>query len=627
MKVRRKIAWVLSLLMIFSLMGKVNLGVRAQGVGTTGNNGQRFDLTDGQSYTLNVTFNTNGGSQQPDNPPQEIQNPETIAVNVSEGADLLDTMGTNITVDGIALQNGTVTVENASTHKIGVLCAFGYSISKAVINGTEVAPEGEPEGWYYYNVADATSYDIKLYAGSSTYTIAWDNSGTLGADATVEHGKVEIVPSAGITDMTEDHTKGGHYAVDPGTMVTIKLIPDYGYQLKSTDLNGATVAAGSEVSTFTFEMPSTNLHLAALFVKTDDQVDCTASNVVSNVSIVNGGNAVSSGNLKMTVEDNSTYTTDVSGAVNDSDVTKVASVDLTLDNIVSQGNNSYWTSNITEFTNPINVGLKLDSAALSSGETYSIVRDHNGVLTELNTTYNSATGTITFDTNQFSTYTIVKKIAKQTTTQPSTPGQVVNDTKINNNACDSNLDESSAELLDKVLTQEEKARVANGEAAKIYLEVTDISASVSDADKALIEAKKGNATVGMYFDIDLFKQIGNDAAQIVTNTNGTVTISLKVPEKLLNKDSSVTRTYQMIRIHNGVAEVVDCKFDASTGKISFETDAFSTYALVYSDKNSEKNSDVVPKTGETSVVTFWICLAVVSGAGALYFGRKRLFIK
>lgn len=610
MKVRRKIAWALTVLMIFSLMGRGNMGVRAQGTETT--------------FAVNTTNNTNsGGSEQPDNLPQEIQNPKTIAVSVSEGEGLLDTMGTNITVDGIAVQSGTVTVENASTHKIGVLCAFGYSISKAVINGTEVVPEGEPEGWYYYNVADAASYDIKLYAGGSTYTIAWDNSGTLGSDATVEHGKVEIVPSTGITDMTEDHTKGGHYAVDPGTMVTIKLIPDYGYQLKSTDLNGATVAAGSEVSTFTFEMPSTNLHLAALFVKTDDQVDCTASNVVSNVSIVNGGNAVSSGNLKMTVEDNSTYTTDVSGAVSGSDVTKVASVDITLDNIVSQGNNSYWTSNITEFTNPINVGLKLDSTALSSEETYSIVRDHNGTLAELNTTYDSATGTITFNTNQFSTYTIVKKTAKQNTTQQPTQGEVVNDTKINNNACGSNLDESSAELLDKVLTQEEKARVANGETAKIYLEVTDISASISDADKALIEAKKGNAKVGMYLDIDLFKQIGNDAAQIVTNTNGTVTISLKVPENLLNKDSSVTRTYQMIRIHNGVAEVIDCKFDASTGKISFETDAFSTYALVY----SEKNNDVVPKTGETSVVIFWISLAVLSGAGALYFGRKRFFIK
>lgn len=392
-------------------------------MGTTGDSGQRFTLEDGQSYILNVTFNPSSGGT----------NPENIAVAVSQGEELLDSFGSNLKVDGILASGGFVTVEQASTHTIGVCCAFGSSIGKVVVNGTEVTATPDEFGaWYYFEVADATSYDIKLSAGSSSvYTIAWDNEGTLGTDAVVAHGKVEIVPAEGITDMTEDHTKGGHYAVNPGTMVTIKLVPDYGYQLKSTDLNGATVAAGAQVSTFTFEMPSTNLHLAALFEQTPDQVDCTASDVVSNVSIGNGGNAVSSGNLRMTVADNNAYTTDVSSAVNGSSVTTVASVDLTLDNIVSQGNNAYWTSNVTEFANPISVGLQLDAAALSAGETYSVVRDHNGTLTELGTTYDATTGTLTFDTNQFSTYTIVKKTVSQNIPEETQPAEENTDTENN----------------------------------------------------------------------------------------------------------------------------------------------------------------------------------------------------
>lgn len=643
-------------------------------LGTTGDNGQRFDLKDGQSYTLNVIFNNANGGNNPDqgnpdnpnpdnpnpdnpNPPQEIKNPQDITVSVSEGADLLDIFGNYLTVDGINVNDGKVTVEKADTHRIGVLCMFGFSIDKAVINGKETEYVKNDGGWYYYDVADADSYDVKLYKGQNTYTIAWMNSGDLGDDAIVEHGRVEIASSEGIKDMGQED--GGLFAVEPGTMVTIRLIPDYGYQLKSTDLNGATVAAGAEVSTFTFEMPETNLHLAALFVKTDDQVDCTSSNVVDDVAIENGGNAVSSGNLKMTVEDNSTYATDVSSAVKAESVTKVASLDLTLDNIVSKGNDSYWTTNITEFTKPISVSLKLDTEALKDGETYSIVRDHNGTLTELDTKYEASTGTISFDTNQFSTYTIVKKTAVKEEPGKEDPekedpgkdepekdvsGKVENDTNADNNACNSELSESVSELTDKILTEAEKKRIENGESVKVYLNVADISSSVSDADKALIDAKKGDAKVGMYLDIDLLKKIGNDEPSNVTNTNGKVTISLNVPESLINKDSSVTRTYQIVRIHDNVATLIDCKFDSATGKISFGTDAFSTYALVYTDKTNtetantnvdkittittEKNTaetSATPKTCDLSMAGLWVVVAVLSGAGLIILGRKKLY--
>lgn len=55
------------------------------------------------------------------------------------------------------------------------------------------------------------------------------------------------------------------------------------------------------------------------------------------------------------------------------------------------------------------ISMNVDVAALSDGETYGIVRDHNGVLTELEATY--VDGVLTFETNQFSTYTLIKKSA------------------------------------------------------------------------------------------------------------------------------------------------------------------------------------------------------------------------
>jgi len=59
-----------------------------------------------------------------------------------------------------------------------------------------------------------------------------------------------------------------------------------------------------------------------------------------------------------------------------------------------------------------------------------------------------------------------------------------------------------------------------------------------------------------------------------------------VPSSLMNSNSSVTRTYQMIRVHNGVATVIPCTYNAANQTISCETDQFSTYALAYVDQQN-----------------------------------------
>lgn len=208
------------------------------------------------------------------------------------------------------------------------------------------------------------------------------------------------------------------------------------------------------------------------------------------------------------------------------------------------------------------------------------------------------------------------------TPEPTDHGKVENNTNTKDNAFSSNLNETAEELKDKVLTVAERERVANGESARIYLEVSDISSQVSDTDKTLVENAKGNATVGMYLDINLFKQIGSDVAQKVPNTNGTVTITVKVPENLINKDGSLVRTYQIVRVHDGVPTVIDCIYDAEAGTISFETDAFSTYALVYMDSAANQIS-ASPKTGDNSPIAIFLGIMLMSVVGAAYFGRRK----
>ena len=160
------------------------------------------------------------------------------------------------------------------------------------------------------------------------------------------------------------------------------------------------------------------------------------------------------------------------------------------------------------------------------------------------------------------------------------------------NAANTNLSNTDMELIEKIFTEEEQTQIAEGAEVKVYLKVEDISDNVPAEDKTAIAAKAGEDEVGMYLDIDLFKQIGAADEDQVTQTAGTVTVTITIPEELINKDASVTRTYKIIRVHtdengNVTTDVIEGIFNPEDNTFTFETDKFSTYALAYADEREE----------------------------------------
>ena len=99
----------------------------------------------------------------------------------------------------------------------------------------------------------------------------------------------------------------------------------------------------------------------------------------------------------------------------------------------------------------------------------------------------------------------------------------------------------------------------------------------------------------------------------IPNTKGLVIITFKVSSELLNRDVSVTRTYKIVRVHEGETSIIDVEFNEDTGEITFETDRFSTYALIYNDVQVEMN-----QTGDTASAWSWILLMVGVGMVVLY---------
>ena len=469
------------------------------------------------------------------------------------------------------------------------------------------------------------SQHIQIDKKVNTITWAYDDV-RYGKDAYLEHGTAEIIAVNGtpVAQLPKDpdnfaanagNKDGGHFAADPGAKITIKLTPDYGYQLSGVQLNGgATLEAQKDVSTFTFIMPDTSIHFKGIFTKSEDAV-VTTGNTVKNAAIANGANAANSGNLELKVSDNTEYNTAAATALV-SDAVAAEAVDLSLNQVVSKGNGTNWETGITEFENPITLSLALKD--YDANYDYTVVRNHNGKLTALDTT--AINGTVSFATNQFSTYVIVKK-EKSKTPVYSTQANA------GAGAPQTTFSQTTKELLDAIgLTAAEKKAIANGANVNVVLNVN--VKTLTEKEAKLIESVIGKNKMAETYDINLLLQIAGLADRNITDPNSAIGITITIPDKFINTDTSVKRVYRMVRIHDGKATVIDGTFDANTKQFTFATDGFSTYALVYEDVAATTSTPATtsPKTNDTSLPIAWLLRlgAGLCGCMAVTLVKKKI---
>lgn len=188
-------------------------------------------------------------------------------------------------------------------------------------------------------------------------------------------------------------------------------------------------------------------------------------------------------------------------------------------------------------------------------------------------------------------------------------GKLKNITNPEENAFSGDLRMKQSELQNVLLDLGDKTQIEDGEDIYVYLTVDSLKEGEvppSDKEKAAAklaelqaEAAKQDKTVtfGSYMDVSLYKRIGKDSPTKVTKTNGMVVVTITIPNEWMNTDASVTRTFYILRVHNGMAELLTCQPGSKAGEYVFETDAFSTYALLYVDK-AENKGTVPPQTTE-----------------------------
>lgn len=537
----------------------------------------------------------------------------------------------------------------ATFDESGMVCLLDESVTSVSIYAQLEKKDEYKIQFHGATQAVGTSEDTAITVNGTQHiqidrkclTVTWAYDDTYGEDGRIEHGTAEIIKINGqdVSQMTFSNfannpgdKSGGHLAVKRDDVVTIKLIPDYGYQLSGASINGVTLAPQTEVSTFTFKMPDTNVHFKGIFTQTSDEINTSATKV-SSASFENGANAAPSGNLRLTVADSNEDTTNALAQV--ANAVSAEAVNLTLDQIVSKGNGNSWETPVTQFSQPVKMKLKVADYDTAAG--YEVVREHNGNLTKLTTSV-SEDGTLTFETNQFSTYFIVKTAKKadngnaktenssntSSTTASSAAGSTDNAITAQSVSGEGvpaiNIASATDQLLNLAkLSEDENKAVKAGNKTQFVLSASGTTPTKEEI--ALIQSVLGNNVIGQYLNLNLTLKISGRADRQITDLSAPMYIAITIPQNLVNHDSSIERIYRIVRIHDGVATLIDGTYDAATNQFTFATDGFSTYALVYEDVNTTLTGRS-PKTGDNSMWMVWT-LILCAGCGALIAAGKR----
>lgn len=537
----------------------------------------------------------------------------------------------------------------AAFDESGMVCLLDESVTSVSIYAQLEKKDEYKIQFHGATQAVGTSEDTAITVNGTQHiqidrkrlTVTWAYDDTYGEDGRIEHGTAEIIKINGqdVSQMTFSNfannpgdKSGGHLAVKRDDVVTIKLIPDYGYQLSGASINGVTLAPQTEVSTFTFKMPDTNVHFKGIFTQTSDEINTSATKV-SSASFENGANAAPSGNLRLTVADSNEDTTNALAQV--ANAVSAEAVNLTLDQIVSKGNGNSWETPVTQFSQPVKMKLKVADYDTAAG--YEVVREHNGNLTKLTTSV-SEDGTLTFETNQFSTYFIVKtakkadngnaKTEKSSNTSSTTASSAAGST---DNAITAqsvsgegvpaiNIASATDQLLNLAkLSEDENKAVKAGNKTQFVLSASGMTPTKEEI--ALIQSVLGNNVIGQYLNLNLTLKISGREDRQITDLSAPMYIAITIPQNLVNHDSSIERIYRIVRIHDGVATLIDGTYDAATNQFTFATDGFSTYALVYEDVNTTLTGRS-PKTGDNSMWMVWT-LILCAGCSILFAAGKR----
>ncbi len=211
----------------------------------------------------------------------------------------------------------------------------------------------------------------------------------------------------------------GSLVIPAGARVTMRVIPDYGYQVLNVNMSELETSDDG-IGEFTFTVPAGAAYFTADVVKLDDEVEISSEKVTSGIidlgeaqTTLNHGTArLNVSDVELTDENKEKF-----AEIAETDGYEVKNyLDISLYNITYKGTeDEAWSEQVKDLNEPATITLKLEDD-IDGNEIVIVHEKHDGTYEVIETTYDPETNTITFATTSFSNYAI----ASRTVTTPNT---------------------------------------------------------------------------------------------------------------------------------------------------------------------------------------------------------------
>ena len=188
-------------------------------------------------------------------------------------------------------------------------------------------------------------------------------------------------------------------------------------------------------------------------------------------------------------------------------------------------------------------------------------------------------------------------------------------------------DDKTIEGITKEVVNKIKTAIEEGKTIKTEIVSNNITESnISDTVKEKVEqTKESTSKVLGYFDINLEIKTDNDALGRITKLENAIRITIDTKElvkSLPTIEAGKTRKFSVIRIHEGETDILEATLNEDN-TLSFNTDRFSDYIVVYNDISTNSNTSN-PQTGDNIIlyISMLGLSLIVLICGGIYIKKK-----
>ena len=463
------------------------------------------------------------------------------------------------------------------------------NVDKADVYNVEVnVAENEGKDQWIGNFLwtdDEKEKDSDLYIGNSLLEVVKVTYEIDGKEVTVEEKDLKDDPYIEY----DPYREVASLVVPEGAECTMRITPDYGYQVTSFGVNNNAIITGENISEFTFPIHKGNFHLGAEVTKVENEVDAKSEKVKSG-EIEISDNEIDSGSVVLSVND-----VNISGDKREKfeDVAGEYEIksylDIDLDKVIYKGSKEdVWSERIHELNDEATITLQLEEGVdgnniiivhnINDGDEYEIIEIES---------YDPKTNTITFKTKSFSNYAIAVKKDDNNNEEEQNDPEVLQEKYTIANGDDFVVVFSDNEGHEYKLVIGKLANLTDEELAKYDLTPETYAKAIED----LKERMKNYGTILEVYDITV--------ADGEIEYTGELTFKIKLTEEMKKYNS-----FKLVCIDNeviGDKDVVTLKIEGDylVGNLYH----LSNYVLVGSNVQENGNNSINPQTGDTIVIT------------------------